>query len=102
MNRSIETFHTTWHGTEIEIRWEPNWLNISAGMDMAHLEIESITPERAPLPITDTGYRSHFTAPETVAAYGGPVSFVEAWLETESQAPDWRNQEQARRQFSLF
>ena len=72
------------------------------GTATAHLEIESIGPERAPLPITDTGYRSHFTAPDTVAAYGGPVAFVEAWLETESQAPNWRHEEQERRQLTLF
>ncbi len=31
---------------------------------IAHLEIRSIKPERAPLPITETGYRSHFHQPE--------------------------------------
>ncbi len=79
MNRHIETFRTDWNGISIEIRYESNWLSISAGFDTAHLEIESIAPERAHLPITDTGYRSHFTSPDTVIAYGGPVAFVEAW-----------------------
>lgn len=102
MTRYIETFRTEWNGIVLEIRWEPNWLNINTGVDMAHLEIETIAPERAPLPITETGYRSHFTAPESVAAYGGPVSYVEAWLETESQAPDWRIVQQEQRQLSLF
>ena len=72
------------------------------GYDTAHLEIESIAPERAHLPITETGYRSHFTSPETVAAYGGPAAFVEMWLTEESHSPAWRAQEQAARQFSLF
>jgi hypothetical protein len=103
MNHSIETFRIDWNGISIEIRWEPSWLNLaSSGSDMAHLEIESIAPERASLPITETGFRSHFTSQETVAAYGGPVAFVEAWLETESQAPDWRKREQEQRQHSLF
>jgi hypothetical protein len=79
-----------------------SWLNLtSPGHDTAHLEIESIAPERASLPITVTGYRSHFTSPEIVAAYGGPVAYVEAWLETESQAPNWRSSEQEKRQFTL-
>jgi hypothetical protein len=102
MNRLIETFRIEWSGISIEIRYEPNWLNLDIGFDTAHLAIESIAPDRAPLPITETGYRSHFTSPETVAAYGGPVAFVEAWLETESQAPDWRRGEQERRQLTLF
>jgi hypothetical protein len=97
MNRHIETFRIVWKGFAIEIRWEPCWLNLTGyGHDTAHLEIESITPERAPHPITETGYRSHFTSPEVVAAYGGPVAFVEAWLEIESQAPDWRISESCR------
>lgn len=103
MNRNIETFCVVWSGITIEIRWEPNWLNLSGGdYDTAHLEVESISPERAQLPVTETGYRSHFISPATVAAYGGPVAYVEAWLETESQAPDWRRVEQERRQLSLF
>jgi hypothetical protein len=103
MNRHIETFRTDWNGISIEIRWESNWLNLtSSGYDTAHLEIESIAPDRAHLPITETGYRSHFTSPETVAAYGGPVAFVEAWLETESQAPGWRREERERQQLTLF
>jgi hypothetical protein len=102
MNRHIETFRIEWSGIAIEIRYEPHWLGMDIGYDTAHLEIESIVPERTPLPITETGYRSHFTSPETVAAYGGPIAFVEAWLETESQAPGWRHEEQARRQFDLF
>ncbi len=85
-----------------EIRYEPHWLGMDIGYDTAHIEIESIAPERAHLPITEIGYRSHFTSPDSVAAYGGPVAFVEAWLETESQAPDWRCNEQERRQFTLF
>lgn len=102
MTRRIETFRIVWSGVSIEIRWEPNWLNINAGIDAGHLEIESVAPERAPLPITETGYRSHFTSPDTVAAYGGPVAFVEAWLEAESQVPDWRSLEQAGQQLLLL
>lgn len=102
MTRHIEIFRLDWRGITIEIRWEPSWLSMNIGVDHAHLEIESIDPERAPLPMTETGYRSHFTSPETVAACGGPVAFVEDWLEAESQAPDWRNREQERRQYSLF
>jgi hypothetical protein len=101
MSRHIETFRIVWNGIIIDIRWEPNWLNMT-NHDTAHIEIKSVAPESAPLPITETGYRSHFTSPDAVAAYGGPVAFVEAWLETESQAPGWRAEEQARRQLSLF
>lgn len=102
MTRHIEIFRTVWNGVTIEIRWEPRWLNLSNQCcDPAHLEIECIDPMRAPLPITETGYRSHFTSPEMIAACGGPIAYVEAWLETESQTPDWRKSEQEYRQFAL-
>ena len=102
MNRHIETFRTEWDGITIETRWEPNWLNISAGSDRSHLEIEAIAPEGAPLPISETGYRSHFTSAKTVAAYGGPVNYVDAWLETDSLTPDWLRLQEERRQLTLF
>ena len=41
-----------------EIRYEPHWLGMDIGYDTAHIEIESIAPERAHLPITEIGYRS--------------------------------------------
>jgi hypothetical protein len=101
--RHIETFNADWNGIGIQITWEPSWLSLETlGYDTAHLQVESILPERVPLPITETGYRSHFTSPETVAALGGPVAFVIAWLDEESQKPAWREREQAARQLSLF
>ena len=48
MNRHIETFRIDWNGIAIEIRYEPHWLGMDIGFDTAHLEIESIAPERAP------------------------------------------------------
>jgi hypothetical protein len=102
MNRNIQTFRIDWNGIAIEIRWEPNWLDMGDGFDTAHLQIESVLPERAPLPVTETGYRSHFTSADTVASYGGPAAFVEMWLAEESRSPAWRAQEQERRQMSLF
>ena len=102
MTRVIETHNLNWNGIAIMITWEPNWLNLTSGIDMAHLEVETVSPAKAALPITETGYLSHFTAPATVETFGGPKAYVEAWLETESQAPDWRKADLEQRQHSLF
>lgn len=49
MNRNIETFRIEWNSITIEIRWEPNWLNLtSSGYDTAHIEIESLCPLSKP------------------------------------------------------
>ena len=47
-------------------------------LGVAHLDITTIEPPRAPLPITETGYRSHFLHPDEVAAYGGPEAFCQS------------------------
>lgn len=104
--RAIETHRLTWCGIEIEVRYEPHWLNIGrekeGDFDYAHIEVESLSPERAPLPITETGYRSHFTSPAFIAQQGGPVAFVSEWLDAESTRSEWRAAEAARRQMTLF
>ena len=58
-DRTIQTFHLTWEGVAIEIRYEASWLG-NAARQLAHLDVTSITPARALLPITESGYRSHF------------------------------------------
>lgn len=60
------------------------------------------SPDRCPLPITETGYRSHFIAASTIVAAGGPVAYVDLWLTAESDTPAWRKREQSARQLGLF
>lgn len=93
-----QIYRFTWQGIEIEAIYTPlKWSVI------AHLEIRSINPERAPLPITETGYRSHFHQPGTIEAHGGDVvAQVIAWLDEEAAKPDWKRHVEARRQGSLF
>ena len=104
---SIETLIETlvWDGVSIEVRYEPDWWGHSRfGPDrqVAHLELEAISPKRAPLPITETGYRSHFLPPGEVEQAGGPASFARAWLDHEARTPAWRKAEAKRRQLDLF
>lgn len=93
-----QTYRFMWRGIEIEAIYTPlQWKTI------AHLEVHSINPERAPLPITETGYRSHFHQPGTVEALGGDVvAQVVAWLDEEAATPEWKRLEEAARQLSLF
>lgn len=69
---------------------------------MAHLEIESLSPPRAPLPMTETGYRSHFIPPQDVERFGGPEAYVEAWITELSGTAAWRQTDAAARQLALF
>ena len=72
------------------------------GQSMAHLEVESVKPARAPLPITETGYRSHFINRSNVDHMGGPEAYVEAWIDEMSHTHAWRETASASRQLALF
>lgn len=103
MNRNIELYRFDWNGILLEVSYEPQWLGAHIlGEDVAHLQVRSLYPTAVPLPITQTGYRSHFIAASAIAAAGGPVAYVDMWLAAESEAPEWRAREQATRQLALF
>lgn len=98
MEQQPQIYRLTWRGIEIEARYQPlQWKTI------AHLEIESVKPERAPLPVTETGYRSHFHQPGTIEAAGGDVAaHVIAWLDQEAESREWKAYVEASRQGVLF
>lgn len=93
-----QTYRFTWRGIGIEAIYTPlKWNTI------AHLEIRSVAPEGAALPVSETGYRFHFHQPGTVEAQGGDVvAQVIAWLDEEATTPQWRQHEETARQLSLF
>ena len=93
---------THWNGIEIEIWWNADYLVYDDRTHMAHLEVVSVSPKRAPLPITETGYRSHFTPKAALDGYDSAEAFVEAWLDHESRSPEWKAYDHASRQLSLF
>jgi hypothetical protein len=72
------------------------------GQGQDNIEVESIVPAKAPLPITETGYRSHFIAPLELMNEGGPVTFVTAWLDREARTKDWLKQVVKKQQGDLF
>lgn len=99
MEEPAQTHRFTWQDIEIEATyWPRKW-----GGTIAHLEIRSTQPDRAPLPTTETGYRSHFHACGTVEAYGGDVAAqVIAWLDEAAQSPHWKRRAEQAQQLSLF
>jgi len=94
-----------WRGVRVAVSYEPDWPGMSEGAPeaaTAHLEVKRISPDWALVPITETGYRSHFLPRGTVEGVGGPVAYVKAWLDEASKSPDWKRREQQSRQLSLF
>ena len=98
MEQHPQIHRFTWEGIEIEVIYCP----VKWGV-IAHLEIRSVKPERAPLPITETGYKSHFHPCGTVEASGGDVvAQIIAWLDEEVAKPNWRAYLAKSRQGELF
>jgi hypothetical protein len=103
--RDIATDTFTWRGITIQVEYEADWLGAAARGSFhatAHLQLRTLCPERAQLPVTETGYRSHFLPMGEVEAAGGPVAYALAWLDYMAQSREWRRIEQESRQLSLF
>jgi hypothetical protein len=105
MKEQYQIYHINWNGIEIEIRYCPDWsqaLQEGHGITMAHLEVETISPARAALPITETGYKSHFTNADVIIAAGGAVKFLRDALDCAAQSKDWKRLDAESRQGVLF
>jgi hypothetical protein len=92
------THKLIWRDTTCRVKHTPNYL--SPGW--THIEITVVSPKGAPLPITGTGYRSHFLDEELLAAAGGPVAFFQRWIEQEATTKAWAKVEFKWRQLELF
>jgi hypothetical protein len=93
-----QIYRFQWDGIEIEATYTP----VRWGV-IAHLELESIQPPRAPLPVTETGYLSHFHPCGSFEAGGGDVvAQVREWLDKEAKKPAWQNHLRKSRQGELF
>lgn len=101
--KTVERFD--WQGITVAVSYEADWMRMSerhSQFATAHLEIEAVEPRRQALPVTETGYRSHFVANGIVEQAGGPVAYAREWLDHAAKAPVWKRQQEASRQLSLF
>jgi hypothetical protein len=73
MSTAYQIHRLQWEGITIEVRYAPDWspsYRDNYGYPLAHFEIEAVEPVKSPLPMTDTGYRSHFCAPAAIDSEG--------------------------------
>lgn len=105
MISSIFTQRIEWHGITIEINYEPDWSPAytgTYGTPLAHLQIRSLDPECAALPITETGYLSHFIPASDINEYGGLIAFVRDALDEAAENPAWKQAHEQARQLILL
>lgn len=94
------SYPAKWQGFSFEVRYCEDYCKASTGFEISHLEV--ISENKEPLPITKTGYRSLFLSSAEIDSYGGPVSYVTAWIEAEGKKPRWKASYEASRQGTLF
>ena len=92
------THPTTWYGVSLKIVHRCDY--IFPGTD--HIDTYVISPKGARLPITETGYLSHFIDARALVDGGGAVAFVLAWCDREAKSKEWQKQEAACAQKDLF
>ncbi len=103
--RAITSDTLVWNGITIMVSYEADWMGLAAkGLDYpsAHLELQVVEPKRAPLPVTDTGYRSEFLSSGLVEEAGGPKAFAEAWLDNMAGTKCWLIARAKWNQLDLF
>jgi len=104
--KNKDVFKNTWQGVDIEITCDvPNYISSYRkiyGYEMHHIEVRSISPENAPLPITETGYRSIFITEPELSANGGVLKYMTNYIEQEAKSKKWIAQQEKSRQFTLF
>ena len=97
--RKPPTIHKlVWRDVTCRVRHTRDY--ISEGW--SHIEIIVLNPKDAPLPITQTGYLSHFIDADDLTKVGGPVAFFLTWLDRESKTATWAKAEFKWRQLELF
>jgi len=91
-----------WDGIAIEVAYNPNIFRVyqeEYGYALAHVALQVSTPD-TPLPVTDTGYDSHFTRTDAIEALGGIEAYLRLRLDAEAEATGW--QKGSPRQQRLF
>lgn len=86
-----------WNGIKIMVIHTPHYFKHA---EVDHIELHA--EDRQRLPVTDTGYRSHFCHESHIEPYGSALAFVQAWLDHEAMKPEWRAYVEASQQLSLF
>jgi hypothetical protein len=87
---------------DLSINWEGIDIVVSHSTENWHKPFEHIELRAdLPLPVTETGYRSHFIHPDELALFDGVEDFVRQWL-GQYDSPKYREQLDQSKQGELF
>ena len=90
----MHSLQLEWEGVAIAVVHTPQ--AFSGPFDHIELRAEEI------LPVTETGYRSHFIHPEQLALFGDIPTFVTDWLNEWAKDPKWHERKFQSQQMEPF
>lgn len=103
MPKEYETLSMIWRNVALTIRycdnWSPGHYKIH-GTRMTHTEVTR--DDGLQLPITSSGYRSHFMDSSHLDNYDSILDYVSQWLDHEAQSKQWKAYISDRSQLKLF
>jgi hypothetical protein len=71
------TFTLVLDGQEIRIRYQPDWISFpELGVRYGHVEFSSPHVPRRRIPVSDSGYRSHFAPMAEIEACATPEEYA--------------------------
>lgn len=97
MRRRIVTHKIEWHDILLVIHEQHDYL----WPGQSHIEVYVVRPKHAVIPITQTGYRSHFIDTEDLSLAGGAIAFITNWLDREAVCKKWQPADLEARQLKL-
>lgn len=88
----------TWRHLRCKVLETPHW----GVHGSTFLRLDIIAPRDTPVPITTTGSLAHGIAPDELAAAGGAVAFLTAWMDREAKGKAYQRAEFLWRQGDLL
>ena len=105
MTNNKDVFILHWRGYDIEVTFLQSFTDgfeDIQGYKMSHVEVRTIRPKRAPLPITDTGYRSIFMPLPEIIRLGGVKTMLIDALNEAADTQAWKDTEAKAKQYDFF
>lgn len=72
MSEDVQSYHAEWQGIGITVTWQPGFMD----GDLPIGQMEVMSDNRVPLPVSETGYKTGVAECDDVEELGGPVGFA--------------------------
>ena len=102
---TIHNLTLEWEGISVDIEYNDEWSNFPELNHYVH-HIAIKRRDKGQLPMSETGYRSHFMAgtnkEDALQPYENAIDLVKAWLDEAGKSKKWKAYVASQKQLTLF